>query len=193
MKMVQTSKTVDRSTGRARRSAVATILTGAMLSMVALAPAAHAADTTTTFSLSAGALNVTAPASAAITDGAAGNTDVSGSLGTVQVTDERGGIIGWVASASSGSFTGDQPTTPTVIANTEVDYLSGTATASSGVVTPVPGSAVTPAAMGSPVTAFSGTVVLGNNSVSWAPTVTVNLPSDALAGAYSGTITHSVL
>ncbi len=63
MKKAQTSK---------RRTTVATILTGAMLSMVALAPAAHAADTTTTFTLTGGALSVSAPATAALSDAATG-------------------------------------------------------------------------------------------------------------------------
>jgi hypothetical protein len=41
-------------------------------------------------------------------------------------------------------------------------------------------------------TAFSAGSVVGNNSVSWNPTVTINIPSAAVAGTYSGTVTHSV-
>lgn len=173
---------------RARAKMLAVVVAGAMLSLVALAPAAHAATTTTTFTLTAGALSISAPGSAALSNAATGAASLAGSLGTVTVTDARGGINGWAATASSSSFTG---TGLSVIANSSVDYTSGLATASSGVVTPVPGAAL-PTAMGSPVTAFSGTVVVGNNSVSWAPSLTVNLPSNALAGSYSGTITHSV-
>ncbi len=184
---VETAKRTRSATGRARGRVVAVIMSGAMLSLVALAPTAHAADTTTTFSLTAGGLSVSAPSSAALSSAATGSTTLSGSLGTVQVTDARGGTAGWSASATSSSFTG---TGLSVIANSAVDYSTGLATTSGTVV--ATSGAATPTAMGSPVTAFTGTVVEGNNTVSWAPTLRVNLPSNALAGNYSGTITHSV-
>ena len=188
-KTVGMNASSGRQAGRGGRRIVAAILSGAVLSLGALTPAAHAADTTATFTLTAGALSVSAPGTAALTNAATGAASLNGSLGTVTVTDARGGTSGWTASATSTSFTG---TGLSVIANTKVDYTSGTATTTSGVVHATPGAAVA-TAMGTSVTAFSGTLVVGNNSVSWAPSLTVNLPSNALAGNYSGTITHSVV
>lgn len=189
MKKAQTSKTLDRSTGRARRGAVATILTGAMLSMVALAPAAHAADTTTTFSLTGGALSVTAPTTAALSDAAAGAAQLSGSLGNTTVEDLRGGTTGWAASATSTAFTGAL-VAPATIANSSVLYTGGLAT-TTGVVTAA--STAVDAPMNVSVAAMSGTLVVGNNTATWNPGIKVNLPANALADNYSGTITHSVL
>jgi hypothetical protein len=41
-------------------------------------------------------------------------------------------------------------------------------------------------------TAFSASATVGNNTTTWNPTLVVTLPSDAVAGLYSGTVTHSV-
>jgi hypothetical protein len=187
VKGVQKDKKVRGLLSGARHRAVAAIVGGALLSIVALAPAAHAAETTTTFSLTAGLLSVSAPASAALSNAATGAASLSGSLGTVTVTDARGATLGWTASTTSSTFTG---TGLSVIAAGDVSYAPGLATAFSGVVTPVPGLG---GSMASSQTAFAGTVAVGNNSVSWAPGITVTLPSNALAGDYSGTITHSVI
>jgi hypothetical protein len=188
--MRQSTRTAEsRTTGRTHRKLMAVIVSGSMLAVFAFAPAAHAADTVTTFSLTAGLLSVTAPEDAALADAATGAASLSGSLGTVQVTDARGSTAGWGATAASTSFTGSGLS---VIPNGEVNYASGAATAFTGVVTPVPGNLGLATDMDPAVTAFSGTVAVGNNSVSWAPTLTVDLPANALAGDYSGTITHSV-
>ncbi|MEX2587075.1 MAG: hypothetical protein WD602_03655 [Actinomycetota bacterium] len=189
MGRLRTSKSTGRQTGRTRRGAAATLLTGAMLSMVALAPAAHAADTTTTFSLTSGLLSVTAPTGAALSDAPTGATQLSGSLGNITVNDERGGTTGWEVSATSTAFSGAL-TEPTVIANSAVLYTGGVATVT-GVVTAT--STAVDAPMDATVSAMSGTLVVGNNTATWNPGIKVNLPSDALADDYSGTITHSVL
>jgi hypothetical protein len=43
-------------------------------------------------------------------------------------------------------------------------------------------------------TAFSSASLLqlGSVSVSWNPTIVVNIPASAVVGTYTGTITHSV-
>lgn len=159
---------------------VATVLVGSSVGI------ANAQTTTGTFTIAGGALTVSVPASAALSNAGTGAVSVTGALGTVTVTDNRGSTAGWVASTSSSSFTG---TGLSNIANSAVTYAPGLVTAFSGVVTPVPGLG---GAMGAPQTAFSGTVAVGNNAVSWNPTVTVALPSSVLAGTYTGTVTHSV-
>ena len=42
------------------------------------------------------------------------------------------------------------------------------------------------------MTAMSLTGGAGSNSASWNPTLVVNVPAAAVAGTYSGTVTHSV-
>lgn len=174
-----------RPHGRRSRRSVAAILSGAILGVSALALPAQAATTATTFSLTAGLLSISAPTTAALTDVATGAPSISGSLGTVTTTDARGSTAGWTATTTSTSFAGPS----TTIANTGVAYTPGLVTAFTGVVLGVPGAG---ANMGASQTAMAGTVAVGNNTVSWAPSITVTLPSNALAGAYSGTITHSV-
>ncbi|MEX2587074.1 MAG: hypothetical protein WD602_03650 [Actinomycetota bacterium] len=136
-----------------------------------------------------GSLSINAPPSAELGSAPTGSPTLSGSLGPVQVTDTRSVALSWSATVSSTSFTGPGPT---AIPGGSVTYISGAATESSGLVTPVPGPALGVTLEG-PKTAFSGTVlVVGGNSVTWNPTIRVALPEGALAGSYSGTITHSV-
>ena len=52
--------------------------------------------------------------------------------------------------------------------------------------------AVTAQDLGAQRTAVTATLIVGNNTVSWSPTITVHVPAGAVAGTYSGTITHSV-
>jgi hypothetical protein len=159
--------------------------TVALLVSVALpASAAPSGTTTTTFTLSTGTLDIAVASNASLPGGNSGATSVSGQIGFVTVTDSRGNILGWTASAASTAFAGDSGTT-----STAVSYSSGTVSktgtltvASSGTV----GLTTTPA----PV--VLGTLVVGNNTATWNPTLTVTLPPNSLAGSYTGTVTTSV-
>jgi hypothetical protein len=168
---------------------------GAVTALSAIAlPAAQAANTTTTFTLTGGSLSVTAPASVNLGTGTTGDSAFTGQLGTVTVSDLRGGLLAsWTTTASSGDFTTGAATANETIAKAKVSYWSGAATASSGVGTFLPGQLTTllKVILGSAQTAFSASVTVGNNSASWNPTIVVDAGS-AVAGAYSGTITHSV-
>lgn len=111
------------------------------------------------------------------------------------VTDNRGAHVGtWTASVSSTDFTTGGATANETIAKGRITYWSGTATASSGVAVFLPGQVLAANAQALSVsrTAFSASAIVGNNSASWNPTVTVNVPAAAVAGDYAGTITHSV-
>ena len=57
-------------------------------------------------------------------------------------------------------------------------FTTGQATAANAVV------------LSSPATAF--TLGVGNNSATWDPTLIVAVPAAAVAGIYTGTVTHSV-
>ncbi|HEX3622832.1 MAG TPA: hypothetical protein VHT97_10995 [Acidimicrobiales bacterium] len=153
-------------------------------------------DTLTTFTLTGGALAITAPASSALGSVATGTSTTAATLlGVVTVSDGRGALLGsWTTSVTSSDYNTGGSTSNETIANANADYWSGLQTAGTGVAVRVPGqlafgNAVT---LASSRTAFSATGVVGNNTTSWNPTVTVNIPAAAVAGAYTGTITHSL-
>lgn len=147
---------------------------------------AAADDTAVTFTLTGGSLTLSVAATAALTDepsGVAANT-ITGTLGTVTVTDARGGTAGWVASAASTTFTGQG-----LSVSDGVTYTSGEVTAT-GTSTVVGATAVTITSQAAVATA---TGVSGNNTASWNPTLDVSMPAGALAGAYTGTVTTSLV
>lgn len=159
-------------------------------------PTAGAADTTTTFSLTSGALSITAPASKALGSADITATSVAGvSLGTVSVNDARGGLLGtWTASVTSTDFTTGTATAAETIAKANATYWSGAATASSGTQVLTPGQALETAkvTLAASRTAFGASGVTGTATASWAPTIGFTIPSGAVAGTYTGTVTHSI-
>jgi hypothetical protein len=160
------------------------------------ANAATTADTTTTFTLTAGALAITAPASKDLGSVATGtSTTAAAQLGSVAVADGRGALLGsWTASVSSTDFTTGGATANETVAKANADYWSGAATSTTGVGTFTPGQLLVAnkVTLSTSRTAFSAAVVVGNNTAAWNPTVNVNIPAASVAGAYSGTITHSI-
>lgn len=169
--------------------ALAVLGTAALTTALAAAPAE--AGTTTTFALTGGNLSISEPAPANL--GTVANTagTVSGQLGDVTVTDERGLLAAtWTATVGTTTFTTGGGTANETIPKASVSYNSGAIGASSGLNGVFAGTAVG-VALGTDQTAATGAAV-GNNSATWNPTVTVTIPSQALAGTYTGTITHSV-
>lgn len=156
-------------------------------------PAGAADDTTTvTFTLSVGALSITAPETTdfgTLTYGTI--STVGGQLGAVTVTDNRGGLAQtWAASAASSNFTesggGSIPATSVLYSTgtlTATNVTAVSATSSGALALALPASAVpvVTATLGSP-----------SNSTSWNPTLTIPVTATTPAGSYSGTITHSV-
>ena len=177
-------------------------LLGGLVALVAMAAglaapanAATTGDTTTTFTLTAGNLAITVPASKDLGSLATGTATTSAQLGSISVSDGRGALNGsWTTAVTSTNFTTGGATAEETIAKAAADYWSGGATSTSGVGTFTPGQANAGAkqTMGSSRTAFSAASVVGNNTAAWNPTVIINIPSAAVAGAYTGTITHSV-
>lgn len=150
---------------------------------------AHAA-TNTTFTLAGGNLSITVQDTATLSIGASAliMPDASGQLGSVTVNDLRAAAnASWTASVLSSAFTNGT----TTVAPTGVSYNSGAATGTTGSGTRTVNSG-TFVDDETEMTAFSLSDGVGNNSTTWNPTVTVDLPNDATAGEYSGTITHSV-
>jgi hypothetical protein len=154
------------------RSAKLAAVSGGLLIAATLAAASvHAAPTDATFTVTAGTLAVTTPASANIGSGAPGAV-VDGLLGAVTVTDGRASAnASWTATVTStNSTTGTGTLTP------------GQATAANKA----------PLNTTTPLTAFTHTGRTGNNTAVWNPTISVRVPLDSQAGTYTGTVTHSV-
>jgi WxL domain surface cell wall-binding len=143
--------------------------------------------TPATFTLTAGALSISVPvgpvslgSQAALTT----SSTLSGSLGVVTVTDQRGGTTTWTVSVISGAFT---PTGGPADPATNLSYAAGTITQSANVVaTAVAASDLS--GQSTVVTASSS----GLSTASWDPTITVIIPANFAPGVYGATITHSV-
>lgn len=162
-----------------------------VLAVVATLTAAIAlparADTPTSFTLTAGALSISAPTSSVslgTQTAATTSSTISGPLGVVTVSDQRGGPTTWTASVISTAFTSGGGTADPA---TNVSYAAGTVTASALVV-PI---AVAASNLTGVTPIVTGTST-GISTASWDPTITVAVPADFPPGVYSGTITHSV-
>jgi hypothetical protein len=110
---------------------------------------------------------------------------MSGQLGVVTVSDQRGGAQVWVASVIATAL--DPIPTSTSIAASAISYAAGPLTFTGGLT----GTAVAaPTLAGvSPVVNGSGT---GVGTASWNPTITIAIPANFAAAVYTSTITHSV-
>ncbi|MCU7827134.1 hypothetical protein [Kitasatospora sp. DSM 101779] len=140
-----------------------------------------------------GTLSISLPATAALGSAAPGGT-LSAALGSVTVSDQRGVASStWAATVSATNFTTGAGAPAQTITTANVSYWSGQATNVNGtvVVTPGQSDAAAKQALSASRTAFSSTGN-GNSSASWTPTAVVTIPAAAVAGTYTGTITHSV-
>ena len=144
--------------------------------------------TTVTFAVTGGALTMTAPASANLGSGTPGTT-ISGALGTVTVTDNRAALADyWGATVASTSFTTGGGTGPETIPASAATYTPGTITSTGTITT----NGFTLALSSIARTVVAGTSGSGDNAASWNPTIGVAVPSGAIGGTYTGTLTQSV-
>jgi hypothetical protein len=119
---------------------------------------------------------------------------LSAHLGAVTVQDTRGSVNAtWTATVTSTDFTTGDASAIETIGRSNVAYWSGPATATAGIGVFAPGQATSGAArtLDVPRTAFSMGGGVGDNSVTWNPTIEVTIPASAVIGTYAGTITHS--
>jgi hypothetical protein len=163
------------------------LLAGAFATIAATTALPTGAATPTSFTLTAGALSISAPTGSVSLGSQVASTSsstITGPLGVVTVSDERGGPTTWTASVISTAFT--PPVGPADPAS-NVSYAAGAITASATVVpTAVPASDLTGV---SPVVTGAST---GISSASWNPSISVFVPANFAPGVYSATITHSV-
>jgi hypothetical protein len=164
------------------------------------APCATPGCTDVTFTLTAaGGLSITVPDTSstpvALGTTAAGTTTITHQLGAVAVTDLRGALgASWTATVSSTDFKTGGGSANETIANSLVNYWSGSSTATSGTAVLAPGQATSllAQALSTSRTAFAASATVGNNSATWNPTLVVNVPAQAVVGTYAGVVTHSV-
>jgi hypothetical protein len=186
-----------------RRALTAAVL--AVLAVVAIAGAGapafagrgHKGDKgeRTTVVPDAGTLSISVPATADLGTTGPGST-AAGKLGTVTVSDTRNLLtVSWTASVISSDFTTGGGTPPETIPASVVSYWSGSATDTSGIGVFTPGqpNASLAVPIATSKAAFTVTLGIGNNSASWNPNLRIAVPLTALAGKYTGTVTHSVL
>jgi hypothetical protein len=178
-------------TGIALSPAAATAATpnpGALAISTTNAPDATTGNTTTTFTVASGVLGMTAPATADLGSGGV-NSTISGTLGTVTVTDLRATVATtWAATASSTNWTTGADTLAETIPATDVGYDPGSIT-TTGTITAT-GAAITLSGAAQPVVA--GTAGVADNTAAWDPTLAVVVPATAVGGLYTATLTQSV-
>jgi hypothetical protein len=153
----------------------------------ALPAGADTAATTATFTLTAGALSISAPTGSVSLGSqlaSTGSSTITGPLGVVTVSDQRGGVTTWTASVISTAFT---PTAGPADPASNVSYAAGAITASATVTA----TAVAASNLTGPSTVVTGAST-GISSASWNPSISVVVPANMAPGVYVATITHSV-
>lgn len=146
----------------------------------------------------AGAASITVPTSKNFGSVPTGTSTFSAQLGTV--TASASGILGlapsFTATVSATVFKTGGGGPSESVPRASILYWSGPATAFSGALvggfTPGQPHAALAQDLSVARVAFSGSALAGTISASWNPTIVINLPASAVAGSYSGTITHSV-
>ena len=160
------------------------------LTTAAPALASNTGSTPTTFTVASGTLSISVPAAASLGSAPQGTAELVADLGNVTVIDARGSVSGsWTTTASTTPFITGAGTPAETIPASDVNYNAGPPDFTSGTGTFTPAGAV---ALASPQVVFTATGEVGNTTCVWNPTITVSLPPAVVAGAYSGTITHSV-
>ena len=168
---------------------IAGVLTamGSALAIPLLAASPAGAATPVTFTLTAGALAISAP-TASVSLGSqvasTSQTTISGQIGNVVVTDQRGFITTWTASAISTAFT---PTSGPADPASNVSYSAGAITPTGLVV-----AVAVPAANLTGVSTVATAASTGISTATWDPTISVVVPANMQPGVYSATLTHSV-
>jgi hypothetical protein len=163
---------------KGRAAAIAGIVAGVILAT----PAAGQA-----------ALAISAPSSGTLGTVPSGASSLSHQLGPVTVTATGLVFPSFVATVSSTAFTTGAGAPSQTIAPSSISYWSGPATAAL-VQTPTPGQidAAHAQTLSTSRTAFSSVGLALSITTTWDPTIVIAIPAAAVAGTYSGTITHSV-
>lgn len=135
----------------------------------------------------------TYPSTANLGSTATGSSTLSAQLGTVTMSNSGLALSTATASVVCSAFQTGGGTANETIPAADIYYWSGPATASSGLSSATPGQATAADAQscGSSITAFTVSQLLLGGSVSWDPAIVIHIPAAAVAGTYTGTVTHS--
>jgi hypothetical protein len=148
----------------------------------------------TTPAIAHAALSISAPSSVPFGSVPSGTTSISHQLGAVKVT--AGGLVApsFTATVSTATFTTGAGGASETIPTTSISYWSGPATASTGLQNSTAGQADADhaAILSTSVTAFGSVGLVLSITTTWNPTIVIGIPAAAVAGIYSGIITHSV-
>jgi hypothetical protein len=145
------------------------------------------ASTPASFTLTSGTLSISTPLAAISLGTQVASTTssvMSGSLGVVQVSDQRGGPTTWTASVISTAFT---PSAGPADPASNVSYSAGPIVQSG----PVVATAVAASDLTGVVTVVTG-VSTGISTATWSPTISILVPANFAPGVYLATITSSV-
>ena len=166
------------------------LASSAALVGVTAVPAFAATDTTpVTVTVASGVLTITAPADTIVLTPALPGATSTTLLGNTVVDDARADDVGWEATVTLPILTGTVTSTNATIPTTGATYAAATATPS-GTVTVT--AALTITGLNTAKPSQTATGVSGNNTATWAATLTVPMPDQVLADIYSGTLTQSV-
>ncbi|MCW2543172.1 MAG: hypothetical protein JWM40_724 [Frankiales bacterium] len=172
---------------RAPRTAAAVLGAACVGALLAVPSAAQAAPVVT---LPSGLLTVTIPVAAALSTGP---TTISGSLGTTTVIDGRLAAAGYTVTVSTSGFdllgpaVSSSPVTH-IPASASSVQVTGATGVTPGTLLPVSLAAPTPIAF------TYSSPVLGLNLLStYTLGLSIALPSTAGQGAYTGTVTQTVI
>jgi hypothetical protein len=139
------------------------------------------------------ALAISVPATINLGSVPSGTSSISNHLGTVTVTASALLLPSYVAQVSSTVFTTGAGGAGRTIGTSSISYWSGPATAAL-LQNATPGQVGAANAQDLSVTrtAFAAAGLALSITTKWDPTIVVTFPAGVVAGAYSGTITHSV-
>jgi len=142
------------------------------------------------------AVAITVPSSSNLGSVPSGTASFSARLGTVTASDDGSLLLlpSFTASVTATNFTTGAGSVAETVPKASISYWSGPVTASTGSQTAVPGqlTALQAVTLSQSRTAFSSSGLVLSISTSWNPTIVINIPAAAIAGTYTGTITHSV-
>lgn len=102
----------------------------------------------------------------------------------------------WTATVTASRFTTGRGSPAETLPASAVSYLSGPATSQSGLsldaILPGSPSTALPLATSRVAFGYSGVAILGGTWLTWRPRLVITPGTSAVAGTYTGTITHSV-
>jgi hypothetical protein len=146
------------------------------------------------FTLTAGSLSLSVPNSVNLGSVATsqGATLVTGALGGSTVTDARGALLGaYTVSFSAGNFTTGGGSANEKVLGSTITAWSGTSSHTNGAALATDTPSSPGVASGSPILTVTG--YTGTDTGTYNPSVLIPIPANNVAGAYTGTITQTVV